>query len=47
MTAIRQRVAAALTSALLDTPRYVENLERLYRRMHERRVSGLPPDHLA
>ncbi|THD62036.1 tetratricopeptide repeat protein [Phenylobacterium sp.] len=43
---VRARVAAARTSALFDTPAYVRDLEGLYRRMHERRLRGLPPDHL-
>jgi protein O-GlcNAc transferase len=43
---VRSRVAAAKASALFDTPAYVRDLEDLYRRMHERRLCGLPPDHL-
>ncbi|MBS0363563.1 MAG: hypothetical protein JSR98_19480 [Proteobacteria bacterium] len=47
LAAVRARVAAARGSALFDTPRYVRHLEGLYRRMHERRLAGLSPDHLA
>jgi protein O-GlcNAc transferase len=43
---VRARVAGVRTSALFDTPAYVRNLENLYRRMHARRLAGLPPDHL-
>ena len=47
LAAIRARVAAARTgSALFDTPRYVANLEGLYRRMQARLSAGLAPDHL-
>jgi protein O-GlcNAc transferase len=44
---LRARLAAARTSsALFDTPAYVEGLEDAYRRMHGRRLAGLPPAHL-
>lgn len=43
---VRARVAEARGAALFDTPRYVAALEALYRRMHERSLAGLPPDHL-
>jgi len=33
--------------ALFDTPAYTRELEALLVRMHERRLRGLPPDHLA
>jgi predicted O-linked N-acetylglucosamine transferase (SPINDLY family) len=47
LKAIRARLLKARTSsALFDTPAYVRGLEDLYRRMHERRLAGLPPDHL-
>jgi protein O-GlcNAc transferase len=47
LTAIRGQLAEARTgSPLFDTPAYVRNLEALYRRMHERRLAGLPPGHL-
>ncbi|HEY3948153.1 tetratricopeptide repeat protein [Phenylobacterium sp.] len=47
VASVRARVAAArAASPLFDTPRYVANLEALYRRMHERRLAGLAPDHL-
>jgi predicted O-linked N-acetylglucosamine transferase (SPINDLY family) len=46
--AIRNRLATARrTAALFDTPALTRNLETLYRRMHERCRSGLPPQHLA
>lgn len=34
------------TSALLDTPTFVKNIEQLYLRMHERYQNGLPVHHL-
>lgn len=44
---IRAKLVKARTcSALFDTPAYVRDLEVLYRRMHERRLVGLAPDHL-
>ena len=47
LKAIRARLAQARTSsALFDTPAYVRALEDVYRRMHERRLAGLPPAHL-
>ncbi|WP_372782469.1 tetratricopeptide repeat protein [Phenylobacterium sp.] len=47
LQAIRAKLAAAwTTSVLFDTPAYVRGLEDAYRRMHERRLAGLPPAHL-
>jgi protein O-GlcNAc transferase len=47
LRSVRQRVAQARTgSPLFDTPAYVRRIEELYRRMHARRLAGLPPDHL-
>lgn len=44
---IRQElVAARTTSRLYDTRRYVDALESAYTTMHQRQVSGLPPDHI-
>ncbi|MGZ6018803.1 MAG: O-linked N-acetylglucosamine transferase, SPINDLY family protein [Phenylobacterium sp.] len=47
LAGVRARVAGVRTTDLFDTPTYVRNLEDLYRRMHARRLAGLPPDHLA
>jgi predicted O-linked N-acetylglucosamine transferase (SPINDLY family) len=48
LAAIRARLAAALpTTPLFDTPRYARNLERALRAMHERAVSGAPPEAFA
>jgi len=48
LAGLRQRVEAArTTSPLFDTPAHTRNLEALYRRMKARRLTGLPPDHLA
>jgi predicted O-linked N-acetylglucosamine transferase (SPINDLY family) len=47
LAAVRARVDGSKGSALFDTPAYVRSLEDLYRRMHARRLAGLPPDHLA
>jgi predicted O-linked N-acetylglucosamine transferase (SPINDLY family) len=47
MANLRQRLVAARTnSRLYDTRRYVDALESAYVQMHERRLAGLPPDHL-
>ena len=43
---VRARVAEVRATPLFDTPGYVRDLEALYRRMHARRLAGLPTDHL-
>jgi predicted O-linked N-acetylglucosamine transferase (SPINDLY family) len=47
LAAIRSRLAVARqTAPLFDTPALTRNLEALYRKMHQRSRSGLPPEHL-
>lgn len=47
LAAIRERLARdRLAKPIFDTPRYTRDLEALYRRMHERRLADLPPEHL-
>ena len=46
LAGVRARVDEVRASPLFDTPTYVRDLESLYRRMHDRRLAGLPPDHL-
>lgn len=47
LAGLRLRLAAARHSApLFNTRAYVDNLEKLYRAMHRRRLAGLTPDHL-
>lgn len=44
---LRQRLAAALATApLFDSLRYTRQLERAYRKMWERHLASLPPDHI-
>ena len=47
LAAIRSALARnRTTEPLFDTARYTRYLEQAYRKMHERRVAGLPPDHI-
>lgn len=47
LRAVRARLAAnRLVAPLFDTVRYTRNLESLYLSMHDRFISGLPPDHI-
>jgi predicted O-linked N-acetylglucosamine transferase (SPINDLY family) len=34
------------TAPLFDTPRFARHIEAAYQEMHERRLAGLPPDHI-
>jgi predicted O-linked N-acetylglucosamine transferase (SPINDLY family) len=48
LAAIRQKLAAnRLTYPLFDSGRSTREMESLYRLMHSRQQSGLPPDHIA
>lgn len=47
LSALRGQLADALPqSPLFDAARFASDLERLYVSMHERRLAGLPPEHL-
>lgn len=47
LAAVRARLGRdPLEKPLFDAPRFTRDLEDLYRRMHERRLAGLPPAHL-
>jgi predicted O-linked N-acetylglucosamine transferase (SPINDLY family) len=41
-----RRKLAMRNTQLFDTARYTRNLEAVYRTIHERHRSGLPPDHV-
>lgn len=44
---IRARLAENIkTSPLFDPIRFARNLESIYRKMYQRRLDGLPPDHI-
>ena len=48
LAALRTRlVDARRTAPLYDMNRYVSALEAAFIAMHERRLRGLPPDHIA
>jgi protein O-GlcNAc transferase len=47
LAAIRRKLAAnRLTSPLFDTISFTRDIEAVYRAMHDRHSSGLPPDHI-
>jgi len=47
LAALRKKLATnRRTAPLFDTPKFARNLESIYRRMYNRYLDNLPPDHL-